>query len=156
MNSLPIHELDHVAFAVDDVEAMLRFYRDIGFDVVFYDVEGNAVEGEAAWRAGDSRIWAVQFGRQKIFMIPWRLWQARGWTPDSLRAPEARPGTMDACWVWDGTLEEAQALLSEQGIDVIAGPVPRQGGDDGGRRVGQSLYFRDPDENLLELIVYRP
>jgi catechol 2,3-dioxygenase-like lactoylglutathione lyase family enzyme len=154
VSSLPIRGLDHSAFAVDDTEAMLRFYRDLGFVIVFYDAEGNAVNDEDTWRAGESRIWAIQFGLQKIFMIPWRVWRARGWTPDTLRAPEARPGTMDVCWVWEGTVEAAQSLLAERGIPVIAGPVERQGGDGGGRRVGKSLYFRDPDENLLEVIVY--
>ena len=42
----------------------------------------------------------------------------------------------------------------DAGAALEVGPVPHEGGRDGGRRVGTSLYTRDPDGNLLEFIVY--
>lgn len=40
-------------------------------------------------------------------------------------------------------------LLETSGIDVVDGPVPRPASN--GER-GHSVYFRDPDENLIELL----
>ena len=62
-----------------------------------------------------------------------------------------RPGNSDLCFVWDGTPEEAVAHLESQGVEIELGPVPRWGA----RGDGTSVYFRDPDGSLLELIAYR-
>ncbi len=43
---------------------------------------------------------------------------------------------------------------AEEGARVIEGPVERDGGRDGGRAKGTSLYVRDPDANLLEFMIY--
>ena len=40
------------------------------------------------------------------------------------------------------------------GALVIEGPVPREGGRGAGHQTGTSIYSRDPDQNLLEFIVY--
>jgi catechol 2,3-dioxygenase-like lactoylglutathione lyase family enzyme len=62
-----------------------------------------------------------------------------------------RPGNSDLCFRWEGTVEEATAHLAAHGVEVEEGPVERQGA----RGVGRSVYFRDPDGTLLELISYR-
>jgi catechol 2,3-dioxygenase-like lactoylglutathione lyase family enzyme len=54
------------------------------------------------------------------------------------------------CFVWDGDLESLQAALQHAGAQVELGPVERQGG----RGPGISVYTRDPDDNLLEFIMY--
>jgi catechol 2,3-dioxygenase-like lactoylglutathione lyase family enzyme len=56
----------------------------------------------------------------------------------------------DLCFVWSGTVEEAVAHLERQGIEIVEGPVWRNGA----RGPGQSVYFNDPDGSLLEFIVY--
>jgi catechol 2,3-dioxygenase-like lactoylglutathione lyase family enzyme len=61
-----------------------------------------------------------------------------------------RPGNSDLCFVWSGTPAEAVAHLEAHGVEVIEGPVPRRGG----AGEGTSVYFRDPDGSLLELIAY--
>ena len=60
------------------------------------------------------------------------------------------PGSSDLCFVWPGTTEEALAHLERLGVAVEQGPVPRNGA----RGPGSSVYFRDPDGSLLELISY--
>jgi catechol 2,3-dioxygenase-like lactoylglutathione lyase family enzyme len=69
-------------------------------------------------------------------------------------APVARvpvpPGGSDLCFVWPGSIETAQAHLECCGVAIELGPVPRRGfAGEGG-----SIYFRDPDGTLLELISY--
>ena len=69
-------------------------------------------------------------------------------------APVARlpvpPGGSDLCFAWPGTAEEAKAHLERCGVDGRAGA----GGAVRGARQGRSVYFRDPDGSLLELISY--
>lgn len=54
------------------------------------------------------------------------------------------------CFVWDGTPGEATAHLERRGVSIELGPVERVGA----RGRGTSVYFRDPDGSLLELIAY--
>ena len=61
-----------------------------------------------------------------------------------------RPGNSDLCFRWPGSTDEAVEHLRAHGVEVEEGPVERQGA--AGR--GQSVYFRDPDGSLLELICY--
>jgi len=52
--------------------------------------------------------------------------------------------------VWDGPIEAAIERLEQHGVAIEEGPVTRYGG----RGEGTSVYFRDPDGSLLELISY--
>jgi catechol 2,3-dioxygenase-like lactoylglutathione lyase family enzyme len=61
-----------------------------------------------------------------------------------------RPGTGDLCFEWQGPIDEALEHLRANGVELEAGPVERTGA----RGQGLSLYFRDPDGSLLELISY--
>jgi catechol 2,3-dioxygenase-like lactoylglutathione lyase family enzyme len=61
-----------------------------------------------------------------------------------------RAGNSDLCFVWDGPIEGAVAHLERHGVEVEEGPVERHGA----RGAGTSVYFRDPDGSLLELISY--
>jgi catechol 2,3-dioxygenase-like lactoylglutathione lyase family enzyme len=70
--------------------------------------------------------------------------------PHPVAATPVMPGNSDLCFVWDGPIESAQAHLEEHGVEVEEGPVTRYGG----RGRGTSVYFRDPDGSLLELISY--
>jgi catechol 2,3-dioxygenase-like lactoylglutathione lyase family enzyme len=64
--------------------------------------------------------------------------------------PPVEPGGADLCFTWDGSVSSAIRHLEEHGVDVELGPVTRFGA--GG--AGTSVYFRDPDGSLLELISY--
>lgn len=125
---------DHVAAPMRNTEAMLRFYRELGFHVK---------EGE--------RICSVHFGDHKINLHRPALWQSGQFT---LRAPAAEPPCGDFCFVWDGTEVALAKTLARAGAEIVTGPVPRTGGRNGGTAQGTSRYVRDPDGNLLEFIVY--
>jgi catechol 2,3-dioxygenase-like lactoylglutathione lyase family enzyme len=60
------------------------------------------------------------------------------------------PGGSDLCFVWPGTVEDAVEHLKRHGVPIEYGPVERHGALGSGR----SVYFRDPDGSLLELISY--
>jgi catechol 2,3-dioxygenase-like lactoylglutathione lyase family enzyme len=138
---MPIAAFDHVAMPTAQPEALIAFYKRLGFTIVH----------EEEWRQGKARAFAIAFGNNKINVHPPEVWQNERFT---LRGPAALPGCGDFCFVWDGTLEEARALLEAAGARIIEGPVPREGGRALGSANGTSLYTRDPDNNLLELIVY--
>ena len=129
-----IRSFDHVAVPMRNTEAMVQFYRALGFGVM---------EGE--------RICSVHFGDSKINFHRPVAWEDASFT---LRAPAALPPCGDFCFVWDGSEAALQELLDGVGAEVIAGPAPRTGGRDGGIAEGTSRYIRDPDENLLEFIIY--
>src|ERR1051325_615977 len=122
---------DHVALPMLNTDAMVAFYKKLGFDV---RENPNAV--------------SVYAGRQMInFHRPTR-WQDNQFT---LRAPAARPPCGDLCFVWDGTPAQLKAWIDASGTRVEEGPVPRPGGR---QAQGTSTYFRDPDGNLLEFMIY--
>jgi catechol 2,3-dioxygenase-like lactoylglutathione lyase family enzyme len=121
--------LDHCVIAVGDWETSNRFYRDVlGAELVELE------HGRYAYR----------FGEQQLNV------HGPGSTPHPRAADPVRPGNSDLCFRWDGTAEEAAAHLVAHGVAVEEGPVERQGAAGKGR----SVYFRDPDGTLLELISY--
>jgi catechol 2,3-dioxygenase-like lactoylglutathione lyase family enzyme len=121
--------LDHCVIAVSDWERSNAFYRE--------------VLGAAIVELGPGRF-AYRFGEQQLNVHgPGTDAQPRALDP-------VRPGNSDLCFVWPGTVDEAISHLEGHGVDVELGPVERSGARDG----GTSVYFRDPDGSLLELIVY--
>jgi catechol 2,3-dioxygenase-like lactoylglutathione lyase family enzyme len=122
--------LDHCVIAVSDWERSNRFYRDVlGAELIEMD-KGR---------------WAYRFGEQQLNV------HGPGSEPHPRAADPVRPGNSDLCLVWAGPVEAAVEHLSANGVEVELGPVERRGA----RGVGQSVYFRDPDGSLLELISYR-
>jgi catechol 2,3-dioxygenase-like lactoylglutathione lyase family enzyme len=123
--------LDHVVIAVSDWERSNAFYRDVlGAEIV--ELDG----GRFAYRLAD--------GQQLNVHGP-------GATPHPRAADPVRPGNSDLCFVWEGSADDAVGHLRGLGVDVELGPVVRSGA----RGAGTSVYFRDPDGSLLELISYR-
>ncbi len=121
--------LDHCVVAVSDWQRSNRFYADVlGAELV------ELAYGRFAYR----------FGEQQLNI------HGPGSTPQPRAADPVRPGNSDLCFVWSGSIEDATRHLHEHGVRIEQGPVERQGA--GG--LGQSVYFRDPDGSLLELISY--
>jgi catechol 2,3-dioxygenase-like lactoylglutathione lyase family enzyme len=126
-----ISGFDHVALPMQNTEAMLAFYRGLGLPIV---ENQNAV--------------SVYVGDQMINFHRPALWQNASFT---LKAPAARPPCGDLCFVWSGTPESLKTMLAKAEAKVFEGPAPRQGGR---KKIGSSVYVRDPDGNLLEFIIY--
>ena len=126
-----ITRLDHVVIAVSDWDRSNAFYRDVlGVEVVELD------RGRYAYR--------LPGGQQLNVHGP-------GATPEPRAVDPVRPGNSDLCFVWDGSPDEAVEHLRAHGVELELGPSPRPGA----RGVGTSVYFRDPDGSLLELISYQ-
>ena len=130
--------IDHIAMPTENAERLIAFYKKLGFKI----------NDEEEWRAGNARIFSIQIGDSKINVHPEGVIA-------NLRGPTAVPGCTDICFVWDGTVEECQKMLAAAGVEVIAGPGPRKGARGGGGHPSLSLYARDPDQNLLEWMVYQ-
>ena len=126
-----VRGFDHVALPMQNTDAMLAFYRGLGFEV-----RENAV------------ACSVYIGDQMINFHRPATWQRETFT---LRAPAAKPPCGDLCFVWDGTPEALKAMLDHAGAKIEEGPVARQGGR---KKAGTSVYVRDPDGNLLEFMIY--
>jgi catechol 2,3-dioxygenase-like lactoylglutathione lyase family enzyme len=120
--------LDHIVFTVRDMERTCDFYRRIlGMTVVTF---------------GEDRR-ALTFGNQKI-----NLHQAGDEITPNARA--AGPGTADVCFVTDTPIDDVLATLAEFLVEIEMGPMPQTGA----RGAMTSIYFRDPDENLIEIARY--
>ena len=128
--------IDHIAMPTANAERLIEFYKRLGF----------TINDEDEWRAGEANAFSIQVGDSKINVHP------EGYTA-SLRGPTAVPGCGDICFVWDGTAEECEEMLQNASVEVISGPGPRRGALK--HRDAVSLYARDPDENLLEWMIYQ-
>jgi len=127
-----VDRFDHLVLTVRDIEATTRFYeRALGFEREFF----RGPEGQLRH--------ALRFGSQKI-----NLQDAATETPTKARAPTLGAG--DFCLIAARPLEEVLAHLRAEGIAIEAGPVPRTGALGSMR----SVYFRDPDGNLVEVAEY--
>ena len=115
---------DHIVLGVEDVDRTVAFYRD--------RLNMKAVEQ----RPGK---WALRFGDQMISLQPAdRL---------SEKASRTTPGTGNFCLVTTTPVGDIATVLEEEGIEIIEGPGPKTGA------TGpiQSIYFYDPDGNLVEI-----
>ena len=122
-----IDRLDHLVLTVRDVDATCAFYsRVLGMEEVVFGAGRRA----------------LAFGRQKINLH----------SAGSAIAPHAAsptPGSADLCLITRTPMGEILAHLRGEGVVVELGPVPRTGA------LGPilSVYFRDPDGNLIEVSV---
>ncbi len=121
--------LDHVVIAVSDWERSNAFYRDVlGAEPI------ELTRGRWAYRLANTQINV----------------HGPGSTPEPVAARPAPPGGADLCFVWQSPIEGAVEHLRGHGVEVELGPIERHGA----RGPGISVYFRDPDGSLLELISY--
>lgn len=123
--AITIDHLDHLVLTVADIPATCDFYSR---------VLGMSVETFAQGRK------ALTFGSQKI-----NLHQAgREFEP---KAAHPVPGSADLCFIAETPLEAVITHLAAEGVPIEEGPVERTGVTGPIR----SVYFRDPDGNLIEV-----
>ncbi|NXA12868.1 GLOD5 protein, partial [Sapayoa aenigma] len=125
-----IQRLDHLVLTVKSIEDTVAFYSKVlGMEVVTF--KGNRK--------------ALRFGHQKF-----NLHEAGKEFEPKARHPV--PGSADICLITQVPLERLLDHLKACGVAIEEGPVDRTGA------VGPitSVYFRDPDENLIEVSRYCP
>ncbi len=85
----------------------------------------------------------VTFGAQKINLHE----RGKEFEP---KADRPTPGSADLCFITKTPLADVIEHLGRYRVEIIEGPVKRTGA------VGQilSVYFRDPDMNLIEVSNY--
>ena len=74
-----------------------------------------------------------------------------GVKPAEVARLPVQPGNSDLCFEWRGPIEDAIAHLKRHNVSIHAGPMRRFGA----KGEGTSVYFRDPDGSLLELMSYQ-
>jgi catechol 2,3-dioxygenase-like lactoylglutathione lyase family enzyme len=122
---MQIDHLDHLVLTVQDVQTTCEFYsRVLGMQVVTF--------------AGGRK--ALQFGNQKINLHQ----KGKEFDP---KAQHPTPGSADLCFLTSMPLEQVIAHLQSCNVPLLLGPVERTGAT----KSLVSIYFRDPDGNLLEV-----
>lgn len=125
---MQIERLDHFVLTVADIGAAVDFYtRVLGMQEVVFGADRTA----------------LSFGASKI-----NLHQAGNeFEP---RAARPTPGSADVCLITADPLTAVAQELAAHGVPIEVGPVSRTGA------LGPitSVYFRDPDGNLIEVSNY--
>lgn len=122
---MKIDSLDHLVLTVADIDISAAFYvKVLGMELITF---------------GDERK-ALYFGSQKINLHQ----QGSEFEP---RAQQPTPGAADLCLLTSVPISNVVKHLTACEVAIIEGPVQRSGAT--GPLV--SLYFRDPDGNLIEV-----
>jgi catechol 2,3-dioxygenase-like lactoylglutathione lyase family enzyme len=120
--------IDHFVLTVASLDVTCAFYKSVlGFERI--DAPGRPT--------------ALAFGNQKINV------HEVGHTFEP-KAKSPTPGSGDFCLIADRSLSEVCGRLEASGIVVEVGPVERVGA----QGPILSVYFRDPDGNLIEVSEY--
>jgi len=125
---MQIEKLDHLVLTVRDIEATCAFYAKVfGMQIVTF---------------ADNRR-ALSFGEHKINLHE----RGKEIAPNALRPT---PGSADICLITRTPLSDVILIARHHGVEVLDGPVARTGA------TGPlaSVYFRDPDGNLIEVSNY--
>lgn len=120
-----ISHIDHLVLTVSDIEASVAFYK-------------RALLMKDSTFANGRR--ALHFGNQKINL------QVLGQEARN----RAAVGSGDLCLVTTMPLPDVIAHLRGEGIEIIEGPVAKTGA----AGAMMSVYFTDPDRNLIEISTY--
>jgi catechol 2,3-dioxygenase-like lactoylglutathione lyase family enzyme len=122
---MKIDSLDHLVLTVKDLQRTADFYvRVLGMELI---------------RFGSGRT-ALAFGAQKINLHLY----GNEFEP---KAQVPLPGSADLCFLTSIPIEDVLSHLALCGVEVLEGPVMRTGATGPIR----SVYFRDPDLNLIEV-----
>jgi catechol 2,3-dioxygenase-like lactoylglutathione lyase family enzyme len=129
--------MDHIVINVVDVEVMIAFY---------VEVLALAPERVEAYRQGEAPFPSVRLNAETIIdFFPREMWDV------VTVAGPAHVNMNHFCLTV--TRDDWSALrdrLADVGVDIEVGPVPRWGANG----VGTSIYFRDPEHNLVEVRTY--
>lgn len=123
-----ISQLDHLVLTVRDITATVAFYTR-----VLNMTEVTFGEGRKALAFGDGVAQKINLHQAGAEFEP--------------KAAHPTMGSADLCFITPTPLDDVIAHLQQQAVPIELGPVPRTGA------VGAlvSVYFRDPDGNLIEV-----
>lgn len=121
---MKIKSIDHIVIPVSDIDKSLHFYTKI-----------LGMEADTS-----NQRFAVKFGNQKI-----NLHIGKAEFLPAAKHPTF--GSTDICLLAEGNIEEIKNEVASKGIEIETGVVQRQGA----QGTIQSIYFRDPDGNLIEV-----
>lgn len=124
-----IIRIDHIVMTVRNLEKTVKFYTEaLGMQLEIFGPEGRK---------------ALKFGQQKINLHEY----GKEFEP---KASLPMPGSIDICLISDMNVDDFIIHLKKLGIAIEEGPVDRTGA------IGKirSIYFRDPDGNLIEVSNY--
>lgn len=125
---MEIKNIDHIVLTVANIDKTIEFYTYIlGFQVVTFGANRKA----------------LIFGNQKINLHQ----KGHEFEP---KAEHPTPGSADLCFIATTDIHEVFKELKQKNIEIIEGIVERTGA------MGKirSIYFRDPDMNLIEISNY--
>lgn len=125
---MEVDRIDHLVLTVKNIDVTVDFYQTVmGMKKVCF---------------GEGRV-ALSFGSQKI-----NLHQLGSELEP--KAGNVKSGSADLCFIIKQSLEQAISHLVSCNVSIIDGPVTRTGAK--GKII--SAYFRDPDNNLIEVSNY--
>ena len=123
-----IEAIDHIVLTVKDINATCVFYAKVlGMRITSF---------------GGGRK-ALSFGTQKINLHQYR----QEFEP---KAKEPTPGSADLCFITAIPILDVIEHLGMNGVEILEGPIQRTGA----AGTINSVYFRDPDGNLVEVSNY--
>ena len=125
-----IDHLDHLVLTTANEASCVDFYtRVLGMKLESFIGGTPLVERKA-----------FKFGNQKINLhIKGKEFEPKAAIPT--------PGSLDLCFIADRPLNEVVAQLAKAQWPIIEGPVVRTGATS---KIN-SVYVRDPDQNLIEI-----
>jgi len=124
---MKIEQIDHIVLTVQNIEKTIEFYITVlGMEVITF---------------GKGRK-ALRFGNQKINLHL----DGKGW--ETRNHPKA--GSGDICLITSTPIPQVVAHLQSFKITILEGPTEKSGA------MGPilSVYFNDPDSNLIEVSNY--
>lgn len=125
---MQVDRIDHIVLTVKDISSTVNFYSNVmGMKKIVFN--GGRV--------------ALTFGNQKI-----NLHQLN--SEFEPKAGSVQAGSGDLCFIVKDDIEKVINQLTANNIPILEGPVNRTGAT--GDIV--SVYFRDPDNNLIEVSNY--
>lgn len=122
---MKIDSLDHLVLTVRDIDTTVSFYSKVlGMETITFG------SGRKALSFGDQKINLHQYGRE--------------FEP---KAQLPTPGSADLCFLTPVPLTNVVSHLVACEVTILKGPIQRTGA------TGPilSVYFRDPDMNLIEV-----